>query len=268
MPKHVIEKKPFPNIDYYHTPTGSVLHTESTTYLDSEEGLSSSGRFDREGSSFFYSPEHLANSRENSNISQAMNPRETYQSAHDAYGYSSNMQYLSTQPVGQLKAHAPMHTHTKSYDVASIAPQYGAAPYICPPPYDSMTPGTINYYPQPYMEMSEYHWEDQMGYMDPYYAQPAMQAPYPGGPGPDPSIALGKKGMRKRNPETEADKAKFALNLEDILNKKDNRTTIMIRNIPNKYNQRMLLKKIDENNKRQYDFFYLPIDFKVTTNSV
>lgn len=37
----------------------------------------------------------------------------------------------------------------------------------------------------------------------------------------------------------------------------------MIRNIPNKYTQKMLLQKINENHKDKYDFFYLPIDFKV-----
>jgi len=37
----------------------------------------------------------------------------------------------------------------------------------------------------------------------------------------------------------------------------------MIRNIPNKYTQKMLLEEIDEIFKGLYDFFYLPIDFDV-----
>ena len=45
---------------------------------------------------------------------------------------------------------------------------------------------------------------------------------------------------------------------------KDKRTTFMIKNIPNKYTQKMLLQKINENHKDKYDFFYLPIDFKVS----
>ena len=36
----------------------------------------------------------------------------------------------------------------------------------------------------------------------------------------------------------------------------------MVKNIPNKYTQKMLLATIDEQFKGQYDFFYLPIDFK------
>ena len=37
----------------------------------------------------------------------------------------------------------------------------------------------------------------------------------------------------------------------------------MIRNIPNKYDQKLLLKTFDPDFKNLYDFFYLPIDFKV-----
>lgn len=46
----------------------------------------------------------------------------------------------------------------------------------------------------------------------------------------------------------------------------DKRTTIMLKNIPNKYTQKMLLATIDESFKGTYDFFYLPIDFKNKCN--
>ncbi len=37
----------------------------------------------------------------------------------------------------------------------------------------------------------------------------------------------------------------------------------MIRNIPNKYTHDMLLELINRNNKKKFDFFYLPIDYTV-----
>jgi hypothetical protein len=44
------------------------------------------------------------------------------------------------------------------------------------------------------------------------------------------------------------------------------RTTLMIRNIPNKYNQAMMLDLLNRSYVGQYDFFYLPIDFKNKCN--
>jgi len=46
----------------------------------------------------------------------------------------------------------------------------------------------------------------------------------------------------------------------------DRRTTLMIKNIPNKYTQKMLLQTMDEQFRGGYDFFYLPIDFKNKCN--
>lgn len=46
----------------------------------------------------------------------------------------------------------------------------------------------------------------------------------------------------------------------------DFRTTLMIRNIPNKYTQKMLLDSIDQIIPGSYNFFYLPIDFQNQCN--
>lgn len=52
----------------------------------------------------------------------------------------------------------------------------------------------------------------------------------------------------------------FQVDLNRLLSGEDRRTTIMIRHIPNKYTEEMLLKRIDRLHKGTYDFFYLPLD--------
>ncbi|KAF3791548.1 MEI2-like 2 protein [Nymphaea thermarum] len=61
-------------------------------------------------------------------------------------------------------------------------------------------------------------------------------------------------------------KKQYQLDLEKIESGEDTRTTLMIKNIPNKYTSKMLLAAIDENHKGTYDFLYLPIDFKNKCN--
>lgn len=48
----------------------------------------------------------------------------------------------------------------------------------------------------------------------------------------------------------------------------DQRTTLMIKNIPNKYDQFSLLKELNlsQNHLGKYDFLYLPIDFQNKAN--
>jgi len=58
----------------------------------------------------------------------------------------------------------------------------------------------------------------------------------------------------------------YALNPDKIQRGEDRRTTLMVKNIPNKYTQKMLLATVDEQLKGTYDFFYLPIDFKNKCN--
>lgn len=62
------------------------------------------------------------------------------------------------------------------------------------------------------------------------------------------------------------DKKKFQIETDRVKNGDDKRTTLMIKNIPNKYTQKMLLQTIDIKFKGSYDFLYLPIDFKNRCN--
>ena len=73
----------------------------------------------------------------------------------------------------------------------------------------------------------------------------------------------GGRVITKENPEQ---KEHYKLNFRRILKGEDKRTSLMIRNIPNKYNQAMLTQELDENHKGLYDYIYLPIDPKNKCN--
>ncbi|KAJ0973540.1 hypothetical protein J5N97_021499 [Dioscorea zingiberensis] len=61
-------------------------------------------------------------------------------------------------------------------------------------------------------------------------------------------------------------KKQYELDIDRIVRGEDYRTTLMIKNIPNKYTSKMLLAAIDEHHRGTYDFIYLPIDFKNKCN--
>ena len=63
------------------------------------------------------------------------------------------------------------------------------------------------------------------------------------------------------NPLPDSEKEKNIINLMDIFQCKDLRTTLMIKNIPNKYTLTSFLNEININFKNTYDIFYLPIDY-------
>jgi len=75
-----------------------------------------------------------------------------------------------------------------------------------------------------------------------------------------------KKGGRVITKENPEQKERYKLNFKRILKGEDHRTSLMIRNIPNKYNQAMLTNELDENHKGLYDYIYLPIDPKNKCN--
>ncbi|XWS18591.1 hypothetical protein CRYUN_Cryun32bG0057700 [Craigia yunnanensis] len=72
----------------------------------------------------------------------------------------------------------------------------------------------------------------------------------------------GRSRLVENNGNQMDNKKQFQLDLDKIISGEDTRTTLMIKNIPNKYTSKMLLAAIDENHQGTYDFLYLPIDFK------
>ncbi|XP_062223230.1 protein MEI2-like 4 isoform X2 [Phragmites australis] len=87
---------------------------------------------------------------------------------------------------------------------------------------------------------------------------------------PLPSFDSAGERMRSRRNDSSANqsdnKKQYELDIERIMRGDDSRTTLMIKNIPNKYTSKMLLAAIDESHKGTYDFIYLPIDFKNKCN--
>lgn len=84
----------------------------------------------------------------------------------------------------------------------------------------------------------------------------ALSAPA-GGPTP--------RGLRPRSPgpdTAEAGQGGAAGDQEAI----GNYTTVMLRNIPNKYTREMLVKQLNVEFNGQFDFMYLPIDFRNKCN--
>ena len=83
---------------------------------------------------------------------------------------------------------------------------------------------------------------------------------------PFPSFDSPGERMRSRRNDSNGNqsdnKKQYKLDVDRIVRGDDSRTTLMIKNIPNKYTSKMLLAAIDENHKGTYDFIYLPIDFK------
>ncbi|KAF5741217.1 protein MEI2-like 4 isoform X10 [Tripterygium wilfordii] len=74
------------------------------------------------------------------------------------------------------------------------------------------------------------------------------------------------RSRRNEGSINQADKKQYELDIDRILRGEDSRTTLMIKNIPNKYTSKMLLAAIDERHRGTYDFIYLPIDFKNKCN--
>jgi RNA recognition motif 2 len=55
---------------------------------------------------------------------------------------------------------------------------------------------------------------------------------------------------------------RYTLMLDKVRSGGDMRTSLMIRNIPNKYSAKMMLAALEEDNCGRFDFLYYPLDFK------
>ena len=67
-------------------------------------------------------------------------------------------------------------------------------------------------------------------------------------------------GIKSRN-TSEEERKKYKIIIEDIINEKDQRTTIMLKNIPRDISQLFLMSFLNNKYKGKFNFLYLPIDF-------
>ncbi len=76
----------------------------------------------------------------------------------------------------------------------------------------------------------------------------------------------GQRGLY--NPEYCPPKANldFSIDVQSASSGKDQRKTVMLRNIPNSLTQKEVMGLINEDFRGSFDFFYLPIDFKWQRN--
>lgn len=71
---------------------------------------------------------------------------------------------------------------------------------------------------------------------------------------------------RSEADSSHSDRMQYELDIDRVLRGEETRTTLMIKNIPNKYTSKLLMATIDEQHRGTYDFIYLPIDFKNKCN--
>jgi len=57
-----------------------------------------------------------------------------------------------------------------------------------------------------------------------------------------------------------------AANMQQMMYATSNNTTVMLRNIPNRYSRNMLIERLNQGYQGQFDFVYLPIDFNSKCN--
>ena len=75
------------------------------------------------------------------------------------------------------------------------------------------------------------------------------------------NIFLNKQNLKRTECKNENKSEKQLINIDDIISGKDKRTTVMIRNIPIKYNEKMLVNALNDF-EGKYDFLYLPFDYE------
>jgi RNA recognition motif-containing protein len=183
-----------------------------------------------------------------------------------------------------------------SYVVVPGVPESGYGPMIPPghylPGVDATPRGYFPYWSQPHGHTPVYHsgsghvmhhpgYDFNRSNQEYHLGQETVQyhsnLPIPNGPGymfSDGTMSAPSQGEQSRRGSSISPKKTDDVNdslilaIEAVKKAQDKRTSLMIRNIPNKYTQSMLLNEFKESGHGpgKIDFFYLPIDFRNKCN--
>lgn len=133
-----------------------------------------------------------------------------------------------------------------AYYMQPHVPSLNYVPHVIPPPHAPMHP--VNHHVQPHHHQQHAHAHQQHAHQ-----QHAIMYK-------NPNEYRGWAGKK------EIDQSQYELDLAKILSGENTLTALMVKNIPNRYTQDMILETIGERHAGLYDFFYLPIDFKNKCN--
>jgi hypothetical protein len=190
--------------------------------------------------------------------------QKVHSSSHDVFRTVDNANYSGYPREYLVPPNSFLNNTTPLPDMASLSKRISYSPDFNMQQYQYFNPnlastGRIS-------NNSDYMNQTQQ---IPVYYSGNMGSSWPKVPQFEPSqTAISKTRLSGRviTKESEKQKQRYVLNIQNILSGLDIRTSLMIRNIPNKYTQNMLTQELDENHKGLYDIIYLPIDPKNRCN--
>jgi len=167
--------------------------------------------------------------------------------------------YVTSVPTSQVYHHTASHGHPLP-SVHHVAPQYHHLPpgAVISTPYGHGHPSSVPVYTQIHGATTDSSVSSGSA------VSGGMHHYHHGMIPPRNDQAAGQH--RRHGPDD--DPTQLLLDIEAVESGKDTRTSLMVRNIPNKYTQKMLLDEFAEagHGSDKMDFFYLPIDFKNRCN--